>query len=181
MISVELFALLYIYLRYIFDTLKLAIYRSVPIASPIDAKTISINHSLPPPKKRKRVKEKKKIYITDQVDDPINLGRLQIDRYSQYTRVNMVSLTMNMKLMNEYNGVTCVIKVVVRAGTPHAEIAAYIISVKSLVVRSLEQSGFVRACANTPRRSVSRALNRHPSIRLFRPDLQIYDNGGGGA
>lgn len=91
----------------------------------------------------------------------------------------MVSLTMNMKLMNEYNGVTCVIKVVVRAGTPHAEIAAYIISVKSLVVRSLEQSGFVRACANTPRRSVSRALNRHPSIRLFRPDLQIYDNGGG--
>lgn len=46
--------------------------------------------------------------------------------------------------MNEYNGVTCAIKVVVhvRTGTPHTEM--YIISVKSLVVRLLEQSGFAR-------------------------------------
>lgn len=51
-----------------------------------------------------------------------------------------------MKLMNEYNGVTCAIKVVVhvRTGTPHTEMAVYIISVKSLVVRLLEQSGFAR-------------------------------------
>lgn len=48
--------------------------------------------------------------------------------------------------MNEYNGVTCAIKVVVhvRTGTPHTEMAVYIISVKSLVVRLLEQSGFAR-------------------------------------
>lgn len=87
--------------------------------------------------------------MTDQVDDPIK-PRWVTNRslFAIRTHVNTVSLT-NTKLMNEYNGVTCVITVVVHvrahrhAGT-YIDSRVYIISVKSLVVRLLEQSGFAR-------------------------------------